>query len=288
MGWGIVLIVWLLVSCEKPTSRVVRVGVYDNPPKIELDKNGIPNGIFIDILEEIADQEGWKLDYINGTWEEGLNRLEQGQIDIMPDMAYSIVRNRQFDFNQITILSSWLQVYCRSGIRIGSIMDLNNLRVAVLEGSIQHQVCDDIQAQFGITFNRIVLPDYPGIIRQVDSGHVDAVIVGRFYGYRKDKLSSLLPSPLILFPTTLHFAVAKGQNQDLIADIDRHISQMMNNSGSVYYHSLAYWLSEKPHMFIPGFIIWTLVTILSGFLLFLAMSLWLRRQVKKRTCELAE
>jgi signal transduction histidine kinase len=266
--------------------RTLRIGVYNNPPKIELCKSGKPCGLFIDIIEYIAKSEGWELEYIYGTWETGLSKLENGNIDLMPDVAVSEVRSQRFDFNKITILSSWLQVYTRNEIEIKSIAALEGKTVAVLEGSIQQQVCNNIRNQLGLSFKMIALPDYNSCIKNVVTGNADAVIVGRFYGY--NNVNSLTPTAIILHPTTLNFATLNGHNQDLLEAIDKHVARMMNDPRSVYYRSIDYWLSEKPRVFIPVYIKWSVVLIGFALLFFLVLSLILRWQVRKKTNELQE
>ncbi len=44
--------------------RVVKVGVYENEPKVFTDTSGRPAAIFIDIIEHIAKKEGWILRYV--------------------------------------------------------------------------------------------------------------------------------------------------------------------------------------------------------------------------------
>ena len=39
--------------------RTVRVGMYQNEPKIFTDENGHAAGFFIELLDEIAKEEGW-------------------------------------------------------------------------------------------------------------------------------------------------------------------------------------------------------------------------------------
>ncbi|HUC90060.1 MAG TPA: transporter substrate-binding domain-containing protein [Patescibacteria group bacterium] len=75
-------------------AQTVKVGVYDNPPKIYLDKTGKPQGLYADIVNAIAAKEGWNVEYVPGTWNEGLQRLENGQIDIMVDVAVSDERRQ--------------------------------------------------------------------------------------------------------------------------------------------------------------------------------------------------
>ncbi|MDP3480287.1 MAG: transporter substrate-binding domain-containing protein [Desulfoprunum sp.] len=74
--------------------RTIKVGIYENEPKVFTSKAGKPAGIFIDIIEHIAKSEGWNLQYVPGTWAEGLERLAKGEIDLMPDVAFTADRQR--------------------------------------------------------------------------------------------------------------------------------------------------------------------------------------------------
>jgi len=47
----------IAVSANDPTT--VRFGVYQNAPLVFTDEDGHASGIFIDLLEYIADKEGW-------------------------------------------------------------------------------------------------------------------------------------------------------------------------------------------------------------------------------------
>ncbi|NLD95138.1 MAG: transporter substrate-binding domain-containing protein [Fibrobacter sp.] len=278
-----ILTVIILIGCEKTDARTIRVGVYDNPPKIEMSNTGTPKGIFIDIIEYIAKCEKLDIKYIFGTWDECLTRLDDGSIDLMPDMAFSDVRNQRFDFNQLVVLSSWLQVFCRKDIFIGSVADLEGKTIAVLEGSIQQQVSGEIRKRFGISYNQVVLHDYATTIKQVESGKADAAIVSRFFGLHMNKEYALVPTPVILDPTNLHFATSKGRNGDLLAAIDKHLALMENDPHSMYYRSLAFWIQEKPRTFIPPFIVWLIASIITMLLIFFVFILLLRLKVSTRT-----
>ena len=47
----------------------LRVGVYDNPPKIAWSDRGRAAGIFPALLERIAARNGWAIDYVPCAWE---------------------------------------------------------------------------------------------------------------------------------------------------------------------------------------------------------------------------
>lgn len=270
-------------STEK--SRTVRVGVYQNPPKVEVRDNK-PQGIFIDLLEYIASREQWKLVYVEGSWNDGLRRLTSDSIDIMPDMGYSDTRNQIFDFNQIPVLPSWIQMYSKKGLKIKNISDLNTRRISIVEGSIQQELVDRMISNFCIKNALVLSPDHHRAIEKVKSGEADVVMVDRFYGYRKDSDKSIEPSPIVLNFNTLHFATAKGLNHNLLSAIDKHLSDLLNDPRSIYYSTLIKWLNEKPETFIPGILLW-LLAIVSGLLvIFFALSFILKWQVNKRTEEL--
>jgi hypothetical protein len=50
-------------------NKTVKVGIYQNKPKVFVNSAGEPRGFFIDILNHIASKEGWQLDYVSSTWE---------------------------------------------------------------------------------------------------------------------------------------------------------------------------------------------------------------------------
>lgn len=115
----------------------VRVGVYQNSPKVALSDSGRAEGIFIDVLEAVARKNDWDITYVPGTWAEGLERLKNGHIDLMPDVAYTPERAQLYAFHQEPVLASWNQVYTRAATPVRSLLDLQGLRVAVLRGSVQ-------------------------------------------------------------------------------------------------------------------------------------------------------
>ena len=151
-------------------NRIVTVGVYENAPKVFTSESGKPAGIFIDIIEHIAKSEGWNLRYVSGTWEEGLDRLAKGEIDLMPDVAYTADREKIFSFHKVPVLSSWSQVYARKGSRIQSILDLDGKRIAILQGSVQQEAFTQLSDGFGLNITLISVPDYKKVFEMVVEG----------------------------------------------------------------------------------------------------------------------
>ena len=129
--WLGLLYILMLVSQAAYAGRIVRVGVYKNNPKVSISDSGQPEGIFIDIITAIAKKEGWQLGFVPGTWGQGLDRLTAGEIDLMPDVALTDTRSKQYSFHNEPVLSDWFQVYAKPNSEIHSILDLKHKRVSV-------------------------------------------------------------------------------------------------------------------------------------------------------------
>lgn len=280
------LVFFLNISFVHADYRPIRVGVYENEPKVFTSESGKPSGIFIDFIEYIAKQEGWNLQYVPGTWAEGLNRLEKGEIDLMPDVAFSANRARIFSFHKITALSSWSQVYARKGSRIQSILDLDKKRVAVLEGSVQQSTFKQFSSGFDLNITLINASTYNEVFKIVASGNADAAITNRFYGLMHAKDFGLEDTAVVFEPAALFFAAKKGSNEQLLNAIDKHLLQMKNNSQSVYYRSIKRWTSEEIKLKFPAWLKIFGIVVGIVLLMSLAGSIILKRQVDVRTKEL--
>lgn len=269
-------------------NRIVKVGLYENAPKIFTDPFGKAAGIFADLIESIARDEDWEIQYVPGTWGEGLDRLQRGEIDLMPDVAHSAERETIFSFPSVPVLSSWYQIYARKGSKIQSILDLAGKRIVVLERSVQQDSFSRLAEGFGLHVTLVPLPDYQASFEMVARGEADAAITNRFYGMMHVKQYGLEDTSVIFEPSNLFFAAPKDRNQTLLAAIDARLTSMKQDPDSVYYRSLKRWTSEPVQFALPAWV-W-ISALVAGVALLLsgAGSLILKAKVNERTRELRE
>ena len=134
--FGYLILCAILVASIPLTSlasdNTVKVGIYQNKPKVFIDSAGKPQGFFVDILNYIAAKEGWQLDYVASTWEKNLEKLEKAEIDLLLDIAESEGRAELFDYNKEIIFSNWAVVYVQKDSKIQSILDLKGKKIAVM------------------------------------------------------------------------------------------------------------------------------------------------------------
>jgi PAS domain S-box-containing protein len=269
-------------------ARTLRVGVYQDHPLAFVDKNGQVQGFYIDILEEIARQEGWHLVYVAGTWEECLRRLEAGEIDLLVAIAYRPERTERYDFNQETVLTNWGQVYTVPGGGVNSILDLRGKVIAGLPQDIYTIEFSRMLESFDIPVQWQYVDEYRQVLEAVSERKVDAGIVARLDGWTHEKEYSVVRSNIICCPTELRFAATKGKHRDVLDAIDRRLSAMKADRSSVYYRSMARWIAGAEGPAFPRWVVWLLVGLGGAAALAGGFNLLLRAQLQARTRALRE
>lgn len=220
--------------------RAVRVGVYDNPPKIYLDEQGKASGVFADILSVIALKENWQLEFVPGTFQEGLERVRTGKIDLMVDVAVNDERLKTYDLTKETVLSSWGQVYVHSRSDIDSIQDLDGKSVAILKSSVYLEGTGGVKefaGAFHLHINYVELSEYDEVFKQLAEKKVDAAVVSRISGLTAEaKYEDIKPTTIIFKPTELRFALTKGDPDSayLIEKLDFWVEKLRDGYGGVY------------------------------------------------------
>lgn len=237
MGKYIVLV---FLSYSLYATDSVNIGIYNNPPKIFFDTENRPAGFFVDLIDAIAQEAHWDVHYVPCQWEECLQKLESGEIDMMPDVAYSKTREARFDFNDEGALSSWSVVYTHSATPVSSILDLHGKHVAVLKNSIQTEALKHESALYDIKPIFLEVDSFKRAFELLKQKKVDAAIVNNFYN--EPHAATLYKTTVVLNPVVLKFALTKGANASWKQRLDEGLKTLKNDPQSAYYRAKAQWL----------------------------------------------
>lgn len=256
-AWAAALLLVQALLCGTAwAQQTLRVGVYQNPPKVDMGSASGAQGIFVDIIEAIAREQGWTVRYVPGTFREGLGRLERNELDLMADVAITPERQRVFAFHAEPVLHSWSQVYARPGSGIRNILDLAGKRVAVLDGSVQQEFLVQAAASFGVRPELVPFADYRSALRAVEQGRADALVTNAFHGSQHAAAAGLEDTAIIFAPSRLFFAAPKGGDGAILAAIDRHLRASKAEPDSVYFRSLRQWTSFERAPALPWWFKW--------------------------------
>ncbi|RLD17979.1 MAG: hypothetical protein DRI33_04555, partial [Caldiserica bacterium] len=113
----------------------LRVGAYENSPKIFTDDKGNVSGFWPDIINYIASKEGWQIEWVWCIWLQCMDKLENKEIDLMPDVGFTEPRSKKYAFSREIVLVSWSRLYARKDSDIETILDLEDKKIGALVGS---------------------------------------------------------------------------------------------------------------------------------------------------------
>lgn len=266
--------------------RQVKVGFYENAPKIHSGPDGKPAGLFVELLQAMAREEAWQLSFVHCEWSVCLDMLRDGSLDLMPDVAYSTERAKLFDFHRNSVANSWSQVYTRADVDVQSITDLGGRRIAILDGGIQQSFLERLMKEERLAFEQLRIKSLADGYEHVVSGRADAVVTNSFFAARNGAKYRLKETPIVFLPVNLYFATKKGANAELLLAIDRYLDDWRHDPDSPYFKAMHRAMSQPQETPLARWALWSIASL--GVLLaaLFGLSLLLRWQVRQRTEEL--
>ena len=277
---------------ELPTlgaaQTVLKVGVYQNPPKLYLDEQERPKGMYVDLLAAIAKVTSLRFEYVPCSWNECLNWLESGRLDVMPDVAHSPERALRFRFSKVPVFHGWSVVYVHSRSSIDSLVDLDRKRVAVLRGGVQETEMTKLAAEYGIRPSLVQYESFERMFEDLRDRKVDAALFNRFVGQWRAREYGVVQTPVIFAPSTNYIAYSKAVDPVISDKIDVALREQSEAPNSEYEQALRRWFYDYRPPAVPQWLYWAAGTTTALLLMAVVFAWLLRRTVRHQTAELRE
>ncbi|MEI6206491.1 MAG: PAS domain S-box protein [Desulfuromonadales bacterium] len=242
-GKVIFILLLLLALTANAETKQLRVGGEDNLPVSSISVDGKALGLFPDVFMEIAKKERWNYEFVPCVWNQCMEDLADGKLDILLATAYSPKRAEMFDFSNESIFSNWGQVYISSGEKVDSILALEGKRIAVVRNDTHALAFRKLIGDFGKQADFVEVEKQEDVFKQIDQGSVNAGVVNRFFGQNHLKEYRVHVTPVVFNPIEIKFAVAKGKHADILAALDKNISKLKQQPNSIYASSMERWLN---------------------------------------------
>ncbi len=282
----LIFILFFLVF--QTSAQKLVVGITENEPLKSYNKNnGEASGVFIDLLDYIAKEEGWEILYKSVEFQEGLDALKNGEIDIIPDLGYSETRSLDYFFTNEDVILSWGQVYTHNESFINNLIDLKNKKIAIVKNNVFDDGFVELAANFNLNCKYIFAKDYNHVFELIENKEVDAGIANRIFGDYNYLNYNVSRTSVIFSPLHLYFAFPKNDKYlHIIAKIDNHLKKLKEDNNSIYYQVINDYFNLKEVNVIPkNFKIFVIVVIamLLATILFIYS---LKAAVRRKTDEL--
>ena len=159
---------------------------------------------------------GWRYEYVSGTFTELMDKLEKGEIDLMPNISHSAEREQKLLFSSNPEGTERYYIYAkpdRDDLAKGDPQALQGLTIGCNPGVMQTAVGQQWLANEGITCTYKEVASSGDLFDALANGEVDAIIMN-------DTISSPNASPMFYVGASdYYFAVPKSR-PDLMDDIN--------------------------------------------------------------------
>lgn len=271
------------VRATKQLSRI-RVGVFDNYPVVFVDDENEVRGIYVELLDHIASKEGWEIEYVFGSWQDNIARIQRNELDLLTSIGYTADREQFMRFSKEKVLTLWGQVFYGEDTRIEDIFDLENQKVAVLKDGINGINFRKLAKAFDIQYTVVEADSYEEAVRLVETGQAGACILNNVVGTNLKKFHNIHESPVVFAPFKLLFASPRNVRHDFLDVIDGYMKQWKSENDSFYYKVLQHWYggAETVRFAIPRWLKYVLAIGIPCLLFSLLWVIVLHLQIEKR------
>jgi diguanylate cyclase (GGDEF)-like protein len=253
---------FFLFLCLFATSRIatgmprrVVYGMVELRPLFFRDELGAFRGFFVDLLQAVAGEEGWDLAFVSAPGERLVSRLASGEIDLA-SMTPTPRLTALFDFSKIAHYGTWFTIFMHPGESFLDILDLRGRTIAAQRGFIGISELRKIAEQLKMDVPVLDFATIGEAFDAVSKGHAHGVLAEYAINLPLARKHHLLRTPLVFSPSRVFFATTKGRNPDLLAALDRRLSDMIGDAKSPYYTFQRRWLYDEDLTFIPNWTYW--------------------------------
>jgi PAS domain S-box-containing protein len=288
LGLLLVLLTCIPVFAGEP--RVVRVGAFDYYPAIFKDKDGMIKGFYVDAMADIAQKENIRFEYVYGTWNEGLERIKSGEVDLLTSVAVTPERTKFLDYARQPLQTVWGELYVPSASEIDGILAVQGKKIAVMKGDYNAWYFSELVKKFDISCEYVEIKGFDDIFKAIAVKEVDAGIVNSTYGVAKQYEYGLRSTGVVFNPFNIYFAVAKGKNQDLLELLDRYLNKWRYQTDSPYNIARQKWshgTAGTMHV-IPRWLLNSLAALAGVIFVSLLFILLLKRQIHQATADILQ
>lgn len=206
-------------------AKTVRVGWFDAPfnRKDSLERR---TGYSYEYQRKIAAYTGWKYQYVEGTWSELFQMLQDGRIDLMSDVSFKEERTASMLYSSIPMGSELYYVYVapdNSEILIDDVTTLNGKKVGVTATSVQKDCFLSWVNDHGISVDLIGLDSSEEeSLAMMHRGEIDAFVTLDAYSDPE------ICTPLWKIGSSDFYFVVSKNRPDLLAELDAALNRIQD------------------------------------------------------------
>lgn len=278
------IVVLLVLTVQSAfAERVIKVGAFEHSPMIFKNEDGKIDGYYVDVLNQIAELEGWKLEYVYGSWSDGLERIQSGEIDLVTSAAFTEERDKFLHYSDISSFTVWSILYSRVDLDIQDIFSVEGKRIGLMLSDVNGKHFRDLCDKFGIKAEFVMLNSFSDIFGEIQNGKLDGGVAPNTAGYSLESKFNVSRTPVLFNPFNLYFAVGEGKNMDIVSRIDYYLSNWKYDSNSPLSKFRDKWFYIDSSKRIPDWLVYSMMAVVALLVFSFVTNMVFRKKVYKAT-----
>lgn len=210
--------------------KTYTVGIDTTYPPFEFEENGEYKGIDIDLINAIAENQGFEIEFSPMDFGGIIPAMQAGQLDIaIAGMSITDERKEVVDFSDPYFDAGLSLVVQADNNEITSLEDLEGKTIAVKSGTTGAQFARDNEEEYGYEIAQF--EDSPSMFQEVSNGNADALIEDYpviAYAIAESGLDLKTVGDR-LTGDQYGIAVLKGENQEVLEKINAGLQELRDN-----------------------------------------------------------
>ncbi|RFU62528.1 glutamine ABC transporter substrate-binding protein [Peribacillus glennii] len=210
--------------------KVYKVGIDTTYPPFEFEESGEYKGIDIDIINEIAKSQGFKIELNPMDFGGIIPAMQAKELDVaIAGMSITDERKKVVDFSDPYFDAGLTLVVKKGTTDIKSLDDLKGKKVAVKKGTTGAKFATENAADKG--YKVVQFNDSPAMFQEVANGNADVLLEDYpviAYAIAQKDLGLEIAGDR-LNGDQYGIAVLKGENQDLLEKINKGLKELKDS-----------------------------------------------------------
>lgn len=210
----------ILLHAAENDKKVVKVACGMNEV-LYLNAKGEPDGIGLPYLRQLAWNENWTIKYVEGSYNESLQKLYDGEIDLMFPVGKEEDPNGELAFSETNIGYQQIGLFAKKDADIfyDDYKGFNQKKVGLSLGS-NSDILDHYAKEKGFTYEKVSLNTKQDKIDALNAGTVDMIAFSTLNTVPDGKLVAILDQLPVYICTSV-------KNQTMIDEINNAIREVM-------------------------------------------------------------
>ncbi len=228
-----------VTQAELRAYESIRVGVFPNKPIVYFEDG--PKGLFVEILNQIAEKEAWQIEYVPCELKDCFTLLKSNELDLMTCLGKSPERLQVLTYSKEPVWTFWGTIYSRDQT-IQSVLDLKDKKIGVRRKNKITLELRKLLNEFKISVQYVEFDNYESAYQAFRNRKIDTLAVNNTYAFGKQKEINIHKTPLVFTPFSAYFASLKnGRHQDKLAVIDDYIKTFKEDKFSLMHRFEEKW-----------------------------------------------